>query len=77
MTCQRTLKQSLQKFVKEYVFTMQEGHKVLSKDRRLNSNFEENVLDLRPEAPFFNYVLVKTNRKGDLIEVGLIAQRRT
>jgi hypothetical protein len=47
----------MQKFVQDYVSTMNEGEEILNKDLRVTSNFEENVLDLRVKAPFFNYVI--------------------
>lgn len=53
----RIKKQPMQKFVQDYVSTMQEGEEILNKDLTVTSNFEENVLDLRVKAPFFNYVI--------------------
>lgn len=72
----RIKKQPMQKFVQDYVSTMQEGEEVLNKDLRVTSNFEENVLDLRVKAPFFNYVISQRDHKGELMGVGLVPQRQ-
>lgn len=53
----RIKKQPMQKFVQDYMSIMKEGEEVLSKDLRVTTNFEENVLDLRVKAPFFNYLI--------------------
>jgi hypothetical protein len=37
---------------------------------RVTTNFEENVLDLRVKAPFFNYVISQRDHKGQLMSVG-------
>jgi hypothetical protein len=49
--------QSMQKFVKDYMSTLKEAEAVLKKKVRIDSNFEQSVLDLRVKAPFFNYVI--------------------
>ena len=71
----RIKKQPMQKFVQDYVSTMKEGEEVLNKDLRVTSNFEENVLDLRVKAPFFNYVISQRDHKGELMGVGLVPKR--
>jgi len=47
----------MQKFVKEYTDIMKEADTVLKKKVRIDSTFENAVLDLRVKAPFFNYVI--------------------
>lgn len=54
----RIKKQPMQKFVQDYMSIMREGEEVLSKEMAgVSSRFEENVLDIRVKAPFFNYVI--------------------
>lgn len=72
----RIKKQPMQKFVQDYMSTMKEGEEILNKDLRVTTNFEENVLDLRVKAPFFNYVISQRDHKGELMGVGMIAQRQ-
>jgi hypothetical protein len=65
----RIKKQPMQKFVQDYMETMKEGEVVMDKDIRVTTNFEEQVVDLRVKAPFFNYIISHKNHKGELIGV--------
>jgi hypothetical protein len=42
---------------------------------RVTTNFEENVLDLRVKAPFFNYVISQRDHKGQLMSIGMHLQK--
>ena len=40
---------------------------MLERDIRVTENFEEQVVDLRVKAPFFNYVISHKDHKGELV----------
>ena len=53
----------MQKFVKDYMSTLKDVEGVLKKKIRIDSHFENSVLDLRVKAPFFNYMIGQRNHK--------------
>jgi len=63
--------QSMQKFVKDYMSTLKEAEGVLKKKIRIDSHFENSVLDLRVKAPFFNYMIGQRNHKGEIMSVSM------
>jgi hypothetical protein len=63
--------QSMQKFVKDYMSTLKDVEGVLKKKIRIDSHFENSVLDLRVKAPFFNYMIGQRNHKGEVMSVSM------
>lgn len=48
---------SEQKFVKNYMNTIKEGEQVLNRDIEVDRHFEQMILSLKIQAPFFNYYI--------------------
>jgi hypothetical protein len=51
--------------------TLKEAEGVLKKKIRIDSHFENSVLDLRVKAPFFNYMIGQRNHKGEIMSVSM------
>jgi hypothetical protein len=64
-------KQSMQRFVKEFLQTIKEAELVMEKEVKVDGKFEQMVLDLRIKQPYFNYVIGQRNHRGELMSVGM------
>eukprot|EP00347_Sterkiella_histriomuscorum_P020474 403337666 len=63
--------QSQQKFVLNYLNTIKEGEAVLSKNVKIDGQFEQMVTELKIKAPFFNYFISQKNHKGELVTLSM------
>jgi hypothetical protein len=65
-----------QKFVKGYLAMIKEGEELMTKQvAGIDTYFEQEVVDLRVKAPFFNYVVSQRNHRGELMSVSFKAMK--